>query len=268
MNQVSTAIQRNEDIQLQSTIIENLVVNGDLTSLTPMQRVEYYNKTCNSLGLNPITRPFDYVKLNGKLALYARKDATEQLRKIRKISIVKMDNKKENEIYIVTAYAVDQDGRNDVSTGAVNIKGLQGDALANAMMKAETKAKRRVTLSLAGLGFLDESEVSSIKDAKTINIDPNTGEIKELDHEANIKQLEKNASMFKEFSDYKSYISGAKDLNELKSIFLEVYRKPFMAHENFRDDIIEAKDKRKDELVKLINLSKEKDTTEEENIEL
>jgi hypothetical protein len=39
---------------------------------------------------------------------------------------------------------------------------LKGDALANALMKAETKAKRRVTLSIAGLGWLDETELETI----------------------------------------------------------------------------------------------------------
>jgi len=39
---------------------------------------------------------------------------------------------------------------------------LKGDALANALMKCETKAKRRVTLSLAGLGWLDETELETI----------------------------------------------------------------------------------------------------------
>jgi hypothetical protein len=37
--------------------------------------------------------------------------------------------------------------------------------MANALMKAETKAKRRVTLSICGLGMLDESEVESIPGA-------------------------------------------------------------------------------------------------------
>ncbi|EOV0478051.1 hypothetical protein ACOIM4_001927, partial [Campylobacter coli] len=44
-------------------------------------------------------------------------------------------------------------------TGALNIKNLGGDNLANAIMKAITKAKRRVTLSICGLGMLDESEL-------------------------------------------------------------------------------------------------------------
>jgi hypothetical protein len=42
-------------------------------------------------------------------------------------------------------------------------------------MKAETKAKRRVTLSIVGLGWLDESEVPD----EVVNVDINTGEIRE-----------------------------------------------------------------------------------------
>ena len=45
---------------------------------------------------------------------------------------------------------------------------MNGEALANAYMKAETKAKRRVTLSICGLGMLDETEVETIPDAKQV----------------------------------------------------------------------------------------------------
>jgi hypothetical protein len=38
--------------------------------------------------------------------------------------------------------------------------------------KAVTKAKRRVTLSICGLGMLDESEVASIPGARTSGVDP------------------------------------------------------------------------------------------------
>jgi hypothetical protein len=38
--------------------------------------------------------------------------------------------------------------------------------LANALMKAETKAKRRATLSICGLGMLDETEVEDIQGAQ------------------------------------------------------------------------------------------------------
>jgi hypothetical protein len=43
-------------------------------------------------------------------------------------------------------------------------------------MKAETKAKRRLTLSLVGLGFLDESETEG---GQTVDVDPETGEVRE-----------------------------------------------------------------------------------------
>ena len=42
---------------------------------------------------------------------------------------------------------------------------MTGDTLANALMKASTKAKRRATLSICGLGVLDESEIETIPGA-------------------------------------------------------------------------------------------------------
>ena len=146
--------------------IEAALIQGDLSKLSADQRLGYYKSVCESVGLNPLTKPFEYITLNGKLTLYAKRDATDQLRKINKVSITIKDVKTINDVYLVIAEAKDKDSRDDSSTGAVNIKGLTGDALANAFMKAETKAKRRVTLSICGLGLLDESEIESIKDAK------------------------------------------------------------------------------------------------------
>lgn len=142
--------------------IENILVKGDLTTLNEDQRVSYYKAVCESVGLNPLTKPFDYIQLNGKLVLYAKKDATEQLRQIHKVSIESIEGKNINDVYVVTAKAKDHSGRTDSSTGAVSIGNLKGDALANALMKAETKAKRRVTLSICGLGVLDETEIETI----------------------------------------------------------------------------------------------------------
>jgi hypothetical protein len=45
------------------------------------------------------------------------------------------------------------------------------------MMKAHTKAKRRVTLSICGLSFVDESEIEAIPTARTAHVDHDTGEI-------------------------------------------------------------------------------------------
>ena len=147
-----------------TTNIEQVLLGGDLSKLNPQERLNYYNAVCASLGLNPLTQPFAYIVLNGKLQLYAKKDCTEQLRKIHGVSITKVDPRQIGDLLVVVAEAADREGRTDSSTGAVNTAGLKGENLANAMMKAETKSKRRVTLSLCGLGMLDETEVDTLRE--------------------------------------------------------------------------------------------------------
>ena len=185
----------------KGSIMENVLINGNLAELSPEQRSTYYMKVCESVGLNPLTKPFEYIVLNDKLTLYAKRDATDQLRKVHGVSITIVSREKLDGVYVVTAKAVTKDGREDESTGAVAVEKedgewksssnggkryfakngktipLKGDDMANAVMKAETKAKRRVTLSICGLGLLDESELETIADKKTF--DKETGEILE-----------------------------------------------------------------------------------------
>ena len=150
-------------------IIEKVIMGGDLSQLTPQQRLEYYKQVCDTLGLNPLTKPFDYITLDGKLTLYARKDCTEQLRKRYNISLEIKSREQQESVYVVVAKAT-LGGRIDESIGAVStvnkktndeLVQVQGIAMANAIMKAETKAKRRVTLSICGLGMIDESELDA-----------------------------------------------------------------------------------------------------------
>ena len=146
-------------------LIESVIVKGDLSKLTSEERTQYYVKVCESVGLNPLTKPLEYITLNGKLVLYALKGCTDQLRSTYGVSITEMTESERDGVWIVTVKGVNKDGRSDMAKGAVTITGLKGDALANALMKAETKAKRRVTLSLCGLGVLDETEIETIPQA-------------------------------------------------------------------------------------------------------
>jgi hypothetical protein len=148
-----------------AALAEQVVIKGDLSKLTEADRMAYYTEVCRSLGLNPLTRPFEYISLNGKLTLYATRAAGDQLRAVRGITITGLVPSQIGDLFVVVASGRDRTGRDDSSTGAVSIKGLGGEALANAMMKAETKAKRRLTLSLAGLGWSDETEVVDIPGA-------------------------------------------------------------------------------------------------------
>lgn len=150
---------------MDSQEIERVLLTGDLSRLTPDQKLSYYNRVCESLDLNPLTKPFQYLKLNGKEILYASKDCTEQLRKKHTVSVRIVAREVVEGCYVVTAQAALPSGRVDESIGAVPIENLRGEARSNAMMKCETKAKRRVTLSICGLGMLDESEVDSIPGA-------------------------------------------------------------------------------------------------------
>jgi hypothetical protein len=149
-----------------SSAIEQVLVGGNLAPLNSEQRVSYYKMVCDSVGLNPLTRPFEYITLNGKLTLYARKDCTDQLRNVHNVSVNIIAREFVEGCYVVTSRATLPSGRQDESIGAVPIEGLKGEARANAMMKTETKAKRRVTLSICGLGILDETEIETIPSAK------------------------------------------------------------------------------------------------------
>src|SRR4029079_19320560 len=94
-----------------SARMERLWIAGDLSQLNADQRVSYYNRVCESLGLNPLTKPFAYLKLSGKETLYALRDAAEQLRKIHGVSITAIETQKFDDVYVVTAKACDRTGR-------------------------------------------------------------------------------------------------------------------------------------------------------------
>jgi hypothetical protein len=55
-------------------VLERVLIGGDLAQLTEAQRLAYYRAVCQSLGLNPLSKPFEYLWLNGKLRLYALRD--------------------------------------------------------------------------------------------------------------------------------------------------------------------------------------------------
>ena len=151
--------------------LEAYIAAGDIGKLGPDQRIALYRAVCDSLGLNPLTQPFQYLTLSGKTILYATKSCTEQLRSIHGVSVVRMEREIIGDILTVTVAVTERTGREDISTGSVSLAGLKGENLSNAHMKAETKAKRRATLSICGLAVLDETEVDSIAGAQAVPVE-------------------------------------------------------------------------------------------------
>jgi hypothetical protein len=152
--------------------IEHFIASGNLDVMKPEERTAYYIAVCESLGLNPATRPFEYLKMRSrgggeKTILYARKDCADQLRARDGITIEIIRTEVIADVLAVTVRASTPEGRTDDDIGAVELSGSASDR-ANAVMKALTKAKRRVTLSICGLGFTDDSEIDSIPGAERL----------------------------------------------------------------------------------------------------
>jgi hypothetical protein len=229
--------------QINGELLEQVILNNDLSRLTSSQKVEYVKGICRATGLNPVTKPIQIMRFQNREVPYFTKDASEQLRKINGVSIIKVDTQvHDGGLYIVTVYATDKTGRQDCSTGAIVISGLKGDALANALMKAETKAKRRVTLSLCGLGFIDELEVESLPKVQKIDIS-------DLENHP----VETRRTCENEFTldVHLAEIEQCKDLKELERTFV-AFRNTYARKEpDLFQKIILAKDIRKAELLSL-----------------
>lgn len=171
-------------VQPQADIMEAVLLKGDLAKLTADERVRYYGEVCRSLGLNPLTKPFEFITLNGKLQLYALRTCADQLRRINGVSLQIVSREAADGILTIHVRATLPDGRSDEDLGAVAFPDtLKGEARANAELKAITKAKRRATMSICGLGWLDETEIADIpasakRPAPAVAHDPETGEVR------------------------------------------------------------------------------------------
>lgn len=154
----------NELVKLSADTMSKLALHGDVGGLNPQEKVQYYAALCQRVGLDPATQPFKLMKLNGKEVFYLDRSGAQQLNRIHQISHAVTSREFVNGCYVVTARASIGDRFTD-SLGSVPTDGLKGEAFANATMKAETKAKRRATLDLVGLGMLDELEIETIPNA-------------------------------------------------------------------------------------------------------
>ncbi len=189
-----------------------------MSKLSANDKVKYYNGYCERMGLDPFTKPFDILRLNGKEVLYCTRSGTQQLNKLHKVShlITSRDTNQEAGVYIVTSKASLPDGRCTESIGAVNIAGLKGEAYANAIMKAETKAKRRATLDLLGLGVLDESEAESIPNATTVALQTMVEALPQMEVEA-VEVIEEDEQL--SIGRLMIAIKKAESVTELKQIY-------------------------------------------------
>lgn len=166
----------NSLVPLSDDVMLALVAGGDCSRLSPAQKMAYYRARCDAAGLDPRTQPFGFIRTRDRRTgearevLYALKATTDQLSAIHGIVCEIVSQATEGGIRTVTVRAKAKDGRQTDDIGAVNVQGLQGDDLCNALMRAVTKAKRRAILSLCGLGMLDETELDTMGDAMPAHV--------------------------------------------------------------------------------------------------
>ena len=165
---MTTEIQTTETRDL-AVVAESLVTRGDLSGLTPAERARHYIRTCEGLGLNPHSQPFSFLTLQGKLVMYANRGASDQLASMHHVNRKIIRGPEEitlggQKLVIAVCEATMPNGRVETSIATVPMT----DPV-NVLMKAETKAKRRVTLSILGLGVLDETEVETIPGAMRVD---------------------------------------------------------------------------------------------------
>ena len=155
-----------EDIEISAdveTAIAQMQSAGKGTdALTHEQRAGYVVALCRALRLNPLTNPVQFIKLNGREVLYVTRTATDQLaamhglnrKTIRGPEIVDIAGMK---VALCTVEVSLPNGRSETATATLKVEDP-----AQLYMKLETKAKRRGTLAILGLGLLSEEEAESI----------------------------------------------------------------------------------------------------------
>lgn len=138
----------------------------DLDSLSDQQKRDYAASAAVHFGLDPSLNPFDFIWLTQdsgfrKLCLYARRGTTDILRHKHSISVISLVQHDGPGYVSFTATGKNPAGRQEIAVGSAFTDGLRGESLAAAVMTAQTRALRRMTLQFEGVGILDVSEVNA-----------------------------------------------------------------------------------------------------------
>ena len=184
------------------------VVAGNIAGLTAAQQTEYMLAVCNSLGLNPLVKPLEFIDFPArrgepaKTVLYPNATAVNMLidREALSVDYSDVHEDPERDIMIQWCYITNgkrqgkdfaalpisreewqnQNGKN-VRTGR-KIP-LDGEAWANQLMKLTTKARRRAVLAFCGLPSVFGGSESDARDAddaivgEARIVDTTTGEV-------------------------------------------------------------------------------------------
>ena len=167
----TTATVFDQPSLLEEILADAVAAGKDTTSLSRDDRSALLVGLARKLGLNPLSGAVMFLKTNGRETLYVTKSGTDQIaareklrrETIRGPEVITMEGKK---LVLCQVRASHPDGRSEVSTATLLLADVVND-----LMKCETKAKRRATLSVCGLGLLAEDEIETIPGAQSVPFD-------------------------------------------------------------------------------------------------
>lgn len=144
----------------------------DTRALSQEERVSALAAISRALGLNPLVNGVQFLSLNGREVLYVTKHATDQIAARQRLNRETIAGPEVRDVagaklVFCQVRVTAPDGRSEVATATLPLKDVTND-----LMKCETKAKRRATLSLAGLGLLAEDEMDTMPGAQRVDVHP------------------------------------------------------------------------------------------------
>jgi len=150
------------DVEATASAVMSVVRRGDLSGLTPEEKTRYLIALCDSLGLNPMTQPIQFLRFQGREIAYVTRGATDQLAARAGLSRTIIEGPDVRDFAGTKLVYCKAEGRLPNGRVDASIATIRGAIDENILMKAESKAKRRVTLSILGLGMLTEDEAEDM----------------------------------------------------------------------------------------------------------
>ena len=137
----------------------------NLNSASDQELEQYREKVAGIVGLDPMMLDYIWVYdqetgLKNRV-LYAKRGAAEIIRNQRHISVTSLTQIESLGTIIFTAIGSIPSGRQEIAVGSAYVEGHKADKKAHAVMTAQTRAVRRLTLQFVGGGILDETEVQT-----------------------------------------------------------------------------------------------------------
>jgi len=167
------------DPAIARAAVVHMLGTGDYSKLSDDQRAQLHLQMCTSLGVNPLTRPFEWIEFydpetrGKKLTLYPKSSLADQLSYVHRIRVRTVEEKMVGTLYKLVLEGTMPDGRSETNVAYLDMvdregKPLRGQRHGNGLMKARTKCKRRLIFGMVGMSMPDRD---SLQDARTVVVD-------------------------------------------------------------------------------------------------